>query len=210
MSLTFLIVFIFIMFKENNKINFISMDKKSLTLKKNSIFDKTRISIFKSKTKTELKSNEKIEVKNEDTKYNLEDILIDRVMKNVSYPAIKKLSISDVFDKNDKPRIAVLESHFFNEGRLAEETAKKIITLAEAILRSEQNLLYVKPPVTIVGDIHGQYYDLLTAINHGGVPGETKYLFLGDYVDRGSFSMEVLLYLYSLKILHPDSIFLLR
>jgi serine/threonine-protein phosphatase 2B catalytic subunit len=198
------------MFKENNKINFISMDKKSLTLKKNSIFDKTRISIFKSKTKTELKSNEKIEVKNEDTKYNLEDILIDRVMKNVSYPAIKKLSISDVFDKNDKPRIAVLESHFFNEGRLAEETAKKIITLAEAILRSEQNLLYVKPPVTIVGDIHGQYYDLLTAINHGGVPGETKYLFLGDYVDRGSFSMEVLLYLYSLKILHPDSIFLLR
>jgi serine/threonine-protein phosphatase 2B catalytic subunit len=186
------------------------MDKKSLTLKKNSIFEKTRISIFKSKTKKELKSNQKIEVKNEDKKYNLEDILIDRVMKNVSYPAINKLSISDVFDKNDKPRIAVLESHFFNEGRLAEETAKKIITLAEAILRNEQNLLYIKPPVTIVGDIHGQYYDLLTAINHGGVPGVTKYLFLGDYVDRGSFSMEVLLYLYSLKILHPDSIFLLR
>lgn len=75
---------------------------------------------------------------------------------------------------------------------------------------SEGNLLYVKDPLTVVGDIHGQYYDLVKILEVGDTPGKTKYLFLGDFVDRGSFSIEVLVLLYSLKVTFPDTIIFLR
>lgn len=67
-------------------------------------------------------------------------------------------------------------------------------------------------PVTIVGDIHGQFYDFLKLLEPavGGDPEITKYIFLGDYVDRGSFSVEVLILILSIKISKPKTIIMLR
>jgi serine/threonine-protein phosphatase 2B catalytic subunit len=78
------------------------------------------------------------------------------------------------------------------------------------MLKKEPNLLKLKDPVTVVGDIHGQFYDFVKMLDVGGDPENTKYLFLGDYVDRGSFSVEVVLLVYAIKLNYPKTIFLLR
>jgi serine/threonine-protein phosphatase 2B catalytic subunit len=62
----------------------------------------------------------------------------------------------------------------------------------------------------VVGDIHGQYFDLLNMISKAGEPGTINYLFLGDYVDRGILGIEVVLLLFAIKLNEPKSVVLLR
>ncbi|XP_060555643.1 serine/threonine-protein phosphatase 5-like [Ruditapes philippinarum] len=64
---------------------------------------------------------------------------------------------------------------------------------------------------TVCGDIHGQYYDLLNIFKLNGLPSESNpYLFNGDFVDRGSFSVECIFTLFSLKLLYPNHFFMAR
>ncbi|KRZ18400.1 Serine/threonine-protein phosphatase PP1-alpha catalytic subunit [Trichinella zimbabwensis] len=85
-----------------------------------------------------------------------------------------------------------------------------VLDKAQLAFQDEGTLLEIDAPVSICGDIHGQYYDLLRLFNAIGWPPERRYLFLGDYVDRGDNSIEVILLLLLLKILYPGSVFLLR
>ena len=103
-----------------------------------------------------------------------------------------------------------LKRHFELGGRLHEADAVHLIELTTSILRNEPNVLTLRGPLTICGDIHGQYYDLMTLFALAGDPPETQFLFLGDYVDRGCFSTEVTLLIYAWKVMHPDRVWLLR
>ncbi|KAH0785049.1 protein phosphatase type 2A [Histomonas meleagridis] len=95
----------------------------------------------------------------------------------------------------------------------AELSEKEVLTtleLSKELLIKENNVLELSDPIVVVGDIHGQLYDLLEIFRIEPPPPESKYLFLGDYVDRGYYSLEVLIYLLCLKIKYPQRIFLLR
>jgi protein phosphatase len=86
----------------------------------------------------------------------------------------------------------------------------ELIKAAEAIFSKEETVLNISEDVIIVGDLHGQILDLFRIIMQFGRPPKTKYLFLGDYVDRGQFSTETSVLLLTMKVLWPSSVFMIR
>lgn len=93
---------------------------------------------------------------------------------------------------------------------LPEAQFKVLCDYVVELLSEESNVHPVQAPVTICGDIHGQFYDLMELFNEGGHLPHTSYVFMGDYVDRGYYSLETLTILLCLKARYPNRITLLR
>ncbi|MBA0596491.1 hypothetical protein Gorai_013308, partial [Gossypium raimondii] len=93
---------------------------------------------------------------------------------------------------------------------LSEAEVKALCEQARAVLVEEWNVQPVKCPVTVCGDIHGQFYDLIELFRIGGNAPDTNYLFMGDYVDRGYYSVETVSLLVALKVRYRDRITILR
>ncbi|KAF8629882.1 hypothetical protein AX15_003241 [Amanita polypyramis BW_CC] len=93
---------------------------------------------------------------------------------------------------------------------LHEALLREICEKTKEVLMRESNVVHVCSPVTVVGDIHGQFYDLIEIFRIGGYAPHTNYLFLGDYVDRGLFSVETISLLTCLKLRYPDRVQLIR
>ena len=84
--------------------------------------------------------------------------------------------------------------------QLSENQVKILCEKAKEILSKESNVQGVKCPVTVCGDVHGQFHDLMELFKIGGKSPDTNYLFMGDYVDRGYYSVETVSLLVTLKV----------
>ena len=93
---------------------------------------------------------------------------------------------------------------------VSELELKQLCQFVSELLMEESNVQPVLSPVTIVGDLHGQFFDLLNLLSVGGWPPHTSYVFLGDFVDRGHNSVETLSLLLCLKLKCPGHVTLLR
>lgn len=93
---------------------------------------------------------------------------------------------------------------------LPESSIRELCELAKEIFIEESNVQPVASPVIVCGDIHGQFYDLLELFKVGWEIPNSRYVFLGDYVDRGYNSIETIQYLFCLKVKYPSYITLLR
>ncbi|KAJ9172863.1 hypothetical protein P3X46_016060 [Hevea brasiliensis] len=104
---------------------------------------------------------------------------------------------------------------FKNQKCLHKRYAFQIVLQTREMLRALPSLVDINIPdgkhFTVCGDVHGQFYDLLNIFELNGLPSEENpYLFNGDFVDRGSFSVEVILTLFAFKCMCPSAIYLSR
>jgi serine/threonine-protein phosphatase 2B catalytic subunit len=136
----------------------------------------------------------------------LKDPKGDRQVKDIKPPPHKPLDEKILFPaRNNIPDWKILREHLSKEGVIEKKHVIRIVNEAISIFKTEPNLVKIKDPVMVVGDMHGQFYDFLQIISlkekreeKGKI--EMKFLFLGDYVDRGNFGLELLVLLFALKV----------
>jgi serine/threonine-protein phosphatase PP1 catalytic subunit len=126
---------------------------------------------------------------------------------NMELSAIKSIDLDDMIKR-------LLDAAY--AGKVTKTVCLKnaeiqaICQAAREVFLSQPALLELAAPVKIVGDVHGQYTDLIRMFEMCGFPPASNYLFLGDYVDRGKQSLETILLLMCYKLKYPENFFLLR
>ena len=146
----------------------------------------------------------------------LPDPCNDRQVKSVKAPPVIPLSLQRVLpmtSPNSEIKLELVKNYLQECGMLSQECLMDIMRRTKYILKAEPNLMRVEGKVVMIGDIHGQFFDLLAMlrkIDAHNPSEEMKLVFMGDYVDRGNYGPEVAAYLFCMKLKHPDRIFLLR
>lgn len=146
----------------------------------------------------------------EDNKKTVKETDVDEIVVEESYkgPHLKDKKVDEEF-------IESLLEHFKQQKVLHRKYAYQILLQMQAEFRRQDTMVLVHIPAnlkfTVCGDIHGQFFDLMNIFKLNGLPSQSNpYLFNGDFVDRGSFSVEVILTLFSFKLLHPEKFFMSR
>ena len=158
------------------------------------------------------KPGESILVKRENEMNPILDFILNTPLDSASSPgmgmgALKTVDLDDMISR-------LLDAGYSTKVtktvclKNAEITA--VCSAARELFLSQPALLELSAPVKIVGDVHGQYTDLIRLFEMCGFPPATNYLFLGDYVDRGKQSLETILLLLCYKLKYPENFFLLR
>lgn len=108
----------------------------------------------------------------------------------------------------------VLLSRMHGKKRYAQpvtsETMHRLLNQVQDLLKKEPVMLELSADIAVVGDIHGNIDDLLRIFERLRYPPAMRYIFLGDYVDRGIYGTEVLMLLFALKVKYPENVYLLR
>lgn len=94
----------------------------------------------------------------------------DRQVPSVQAPPFRPLSEDLMWSEMDMPNWEVIRDHLKREGKLTKEQVMRMGALTLDIIKKEPNLVYMAEPVWVVGDIHGQYYDLCHLIEKAGKP----------------------------------------
>lgn len=93
---------------------------------------------------------------------------------------------------------------------LCEKEMRELLQLSSNLLRMEETVLSLSGQMQIVGDLHGHLFDLYRIFAKCGLPNKTRYLFLGDLVDRGSLSIETVTLVLLAKVLYPNNVYIIR
>lgn len=128
--------------------------------------------------------------------------------RNAHDPQSERLDVDDMIDK----LLQVGQTRYYQPKDFPFRSweVQLICARARELFLDQPSLLRLQAPIKIVGDVHGQFTDLLRILKLSGVPQDTSYLFLGDYVDRGKQSLETMLLLLCYKVKYPDRFFMLR
>ena len=113
-------------------------------------------------------------------------------------------------DGEEYPAYDAMVAKLLDHKFLPEKEVLQLCERARSLLSEESNVHSVRAPVTVVGDIHGQFHDMLEMFKLGGPACDTNYLFLGDYVDRGYYSVETVTLVVALKVRFPDRVTIIR
>ena len=145
--------------------------------------------------------------------YVEKDLFIPDVIENQNSIVLERLA------KHVIKSLLMLEPKFSNDkfNLLSVEQIYQLCIGARDIVREEKNIVNIQAPSKVFGDIHGHLKEILVLLRQFGTPNHytgdvelVSYVFNGDFVDRGPHSLEVICLLFSLKVLYPEQVYLIR